>query len=78
MAECELKNLLGSQSVAGQDAMGSPQPSGRGAPAEMSDGMALRGKNQTEMPLSTHCTARRASQCPGRNKHRERGEDALA
>ena len=57
MAECELKNLSGSQPDAGQSAMGLPHPSGLGAPAEMSEGMLLRGKNQTEMPLSTHCTA---------------------
>ena len=56
MAECELKNLEGSQSVAGQKAMGVPQLSEFGAPAEMSEGMLLRGKNQTEIPLSTHCT----------------------
>ena len=58
MAECELKNWEGLQSVAGQKAMGVPQLSEFGAPAEMSEGMLLRGKNQTEMPLSTHSTAR--------------------
>lgn len=57
MAECESKNLNGAQSVTGQKAMGVPQLSGRGALAEMSDGTLFRGKNQTEMPLSTHCTA---------------------
>ena len=62
MAECELKNLEGSQSVAGQKAMGVPQLSEFGAPAEMSEGMLLREKNQTEMPLSTHCTARACQQ----------------
>ena len=56
MDECELKNLLGSQPDAGQNAMGLPHPSGIGEPEEMSEGMLLRGKNQTEMPLSTHCT----------------------
>ena len=58
MAECELKNWEGLQSVAGQKAMGVPQLSESGALAEMSDGMLFRGKNQTEMPLSTHSTAR--------------------
>ena len=57
MAECELKNVEGAQSVAGQKAMGLPQLSGSGSPEEMSEGILLRGKNQTEMPLSTHCTA---------------------
>ena len=58
IAECESKNLNGAQSVAGQKAMGVPQLSGSGALAEMSEGMLFRGKNQTEMPLSTHSTAR--------------------
>ena len=62
IAECESKNLNGAQSVAGQKAMGVPQLSGSGALAEMSDGTLFRGKNQTEMPLSTHCTAFRVSQ----------------
>ena len=56
MAEWESKNLNGSHPEAGQNAMGVPQLSGSGAPEEMSDGMSLRGKNQTEIPLSIHCT----------------------
>ena len=56
IAECVLKNVDGLQSVAGHIAMGLPHPSGSGAPEVISEGMLLRGKNQTEMPLSTHCT----------------------
>ncbi len=58
IAECLLKNVDGSQPEDGQCAMGVPQPSGTGAPELRSEGMELRGKNQTEIPLSTHCTAR--------------------
>lgn len=59
IAECSLKNVDGSQPEDGQCAMGVPQPSGSGAPELRSEGMELRGKNQTEIPLLTHCTATR-------------------
>ncbi len=56
IAECESKNLNASQPDEGQNAMGIPHLSESGAPEVISEGILLRGKNQTEIPLSTHCT----------------------
>lgn len=60
MAECELKNWLGLQVEAGQNAIGLPQVSGSGEPEEISEGIELRGKKNTEMPESSHNTANNA------------------
>ena len=69
-----LKNVAGAQSVAGQCASGLPHPSGTGVLAVMSLGMEERGKNQTEMPLSTHCTVVRGkSECDAEESREGRG-----
>jgi hypothetical protein len=56
MAECELKKVNGLQPVADQNAIGVPHVSGSGALAVMSAGIELRGKKNTEIPESSHCT----------------------
>jgi hypothetical protein len=58
MAEIWLKYVNGVQSVAGQNAMGVDHPLGLGAPAVMSDGMELRGKNQTWIPDEDQSTVK--------------------
>lgn len=56
IAEWLTKNWNGAQEVAGHLACAAPQLSGRGAPAVMSEGIALAGKKYTAMPSASHTT----------------------
>lgn len=58
IAECVLKKVKGLQAVAGQNAMGVPHLLGKGALAVISEGIWLRGKKYTVIPVLSHCTAR--------------------
>ena len=85
IAEWSWKNWNGLQVLAGQNALGVPHDAGMGAFAVISDGMLLRGKNQTLMPVSSHSTARRKTLLTSarvgakRKKERERtGVDTTA
>jgi hypothetical protein len=52
------KNWNGLQVLAGQNALGTPQPLGTGAEAVISDGMLSLEKNQMDIPVSSQSTAK--------------------